>query len=62
MNEQYSILLRHKGFRGIRKPVSKEVRAAYDLIRSMKYRIVDLKNLSVGEVNFIRERCYELKL
>lgn len=62
MKEEYSILLLHKGARGIRKCVSKELRGTYDLIRSMKYRIYDLKNLSVGEVNFIRERCHELKL
>ncbi|MBU3842398.1 MAG: hypothetical protein IAA47_05375 [Candidatus Fusobacterium pullicola] len=62
MNEKYSILLLHKGFRGIKKHVSKELKDTYDLIRSMKYRITDLKKLSVVEVIFIRQRCYELKV
>ncbi|AVQ18873.1 hypothetical protein [Fusobacterium mortiferum] len=62
MEGEYSILLRHKGAKGIRKLVSKELKSTYDFIRSMKYRVTDLKDLSIGEVTFIRERCHNLKL
>lgn len=49
-----------KGKFRIRKLLSPPVIETYELIYSMKYAPSHLKNLSISEVKFLRERCKEL--
>lgn len=51
-----------KGKFRIRKLLPPSLIETYELIYSMKYAPCDLKNLSISEVIFLRERCKELRL
>lgn len=44
------------------KKLPRNLVGTYELIYSMKYRPCDLKDLSISEVKFIRQRCEELRL
>lgn len=44
------------------KKLPQNLVGTYELIYSMKYRPCDLKDLSITEVKFIRQRCKELRV